>query len=297
VSRIQATFQRLKEPGRAAFMPYVVGGDPDLETSRRILLSLEAAGADLVEIGIPFSDPLADGPTNQLGAERALKAGATLSGILDLVRDVRRESSLPILLMGYCNPFFRYGLEAFCQDASAAGADGLIIPDLPPDNAVEIRSHADACGLDTVFLIAPTSTPARLELVAREASGFVYAVSLTGVTGALTELPPELAAFVARAREHIDLPICVGFGISTPAMARQVGSLADGVIVGSAIVRRIGEAAAAGRDSVPEVEALVAGMAAVLRQGRIRCECERPDAFQSVQQVRTGVGHARRFPG
>jgi tryptophan synthase alpha chain len=264
MSRIAETFLQLKAQHRTAFMPYLMAGDPDLETTRRLILAMERAGANLIELGIPFSDPLADGPTNQLAAERARKSGTTLESIFNMLRELRRESEIPVLLMGYYNPFYHYGLERFCRDAADAGADGLIIPDLQPDDAEEIRPHADAAGLDTVFLIAPTSNQDRLARVAKESRGFVYAVSLTGVTGARDALPPELGSFLERARKTIDLPIAVGFGIGTPAMARDVGAIADGVIVGSAIVKRIAAAAEKGEDPAPPVADFVKSMAEAL---------------------------------
>lgn len=264
MSRVTETFARLKSAGRTAFMPYLVAGDPDLETSKRLVLALEEAGADLIELGVPFSDPLADGPTNQLAAARALRGGTTLRKVIGLVEELRASTAVPILLMGYYNPFLRYGLEALCRDAAAAGADGLIIPDLQPDDAGEIRGAADRYGLDTVFLIAPTSPPSRLAAVARESRGFVYAVSLTGVTGERQSLPDALSDFIKSARERIDLPLAVGFGISTPEMVRAVATIADGVIVGSAIVKRIGKATAEGTDPVPPVREFVRSLAQML---------------------------------
>jgi tryptophan synthase alpha chain len=267
MQRITDTFAACRADGRAAFMPYIVAGDPDLATTARLLPALEGAGADLIELGIPFSDPLADGPTNQLGAERALRSGATLRGVLETLKAARADGlRAPVNLMGYYNPFFHYGLERLMADAADAGADGLIIPDLQPDDAEEVSGLAEAHGLATVFLIAPTSTDARLEKVARASRGFVYAVSLTGVTGVRESLPPELGSFLERARRVIDLPLGVGFGISTPGMAREVGRLADGVIVGSAIVRRVGEAAEAGADPVPPVAEFVRSLADALRE-------------------------------
>lgn len=258
MSRISQTFAALKAENRTAFMPYLMAGDPDLDATRKLILAMAEAGADLIELGVPFSDPLADGPTNQLAAERALQSGTTLDGIFAMVRELRKDSQIPVCLMGYYNPFFHYGLEAFCRNAAEAGVDGLIIPDLQPDDVAEIRPHADAAGLDTVFLIAPTSTPERLACVSRESRGFVYAVSLTGVTGTRTELPPELGSFLELARKHIDLPIAVGFGISNAEMAKGVSAVADGVIVGSAIVKRIAESVEKNADPLPPVKAFVA---------------------------------------
>lgn len=259
--RIEDTFARCRDAGRAAFMPYLVAGDPDLQTTARLLPAFAENGADLIELGVPFSDPMADGPTNQRAAERALKSGTTLRGVLDMVKAVRASVPIPINLMGYYNPFFHYGLERFFRDAAEAGVDGLIVPDLQPDDAAEVRSYADAAGVATIFLIAPTSTPERLACVARESRGFVYAVSLSGVTGERTSLPPDLASFVERAKAVIPLPLAVGFGISTPAMAQGVADVADGVIVGSAIVKRIEAAVEAGRDPVPETAAFIKEMA------------------------------------
>lgn len=256
--RIADVFRRARERNRAALMPYLVAGDPDLPTSKRLVRAFAAAGADLLELGVPFSDPMADGPTNQAACQRALRSGTTLPKILEAIRDLRQDLDLPILLMGYYNPFFAYGLERFFHDAREAGVDGVILPDLPPDDASEIRSYADATGIATVFLVAPTSTPQRLHRVATESRGFVYAVSLTGVTGERDRLPEDLEDFLRRLRRTISLPIAVGFGIGTPAMVKTVARLADGVIVGSAIVRRIGEAVEGGRDPVPEIEDFVA---------------------------------------
>lgn len=264
MERIAAAFDRARTEKRALFMPYLVAGDPDLETSKRLILALAEAGAGMIELGVPFSDPMADGPTNQLAAQRALASGTTLPGILAMVKELRADCDIPINLMGYLNPFYRYGLETLFHDAAEAGVDGFIIPDLQPDDVAEVRAHADATGVATVFLIAPTSTPERLALVARESRGFVYAVSLTGVTGERQGLPPDLADFVARAREHIKLPIAVGFGISAPETAQAVGAVADGVIVGSAIVRRVAEASAAGSDPVPPVRDFAASLVAAL---------------------------------
>ncbi|MFH0911290.1 MAG: tryptophan synthase subunit alpha [Planctomycetota bacterium] len=264
MSRIRETFARLQAAGRAAFMPYLTAGDPDLDTTRRLVLAMEAAGANLVEVGIPFSDSIADGPTIQLANERALARGANVRGVLEMVRALRRESEIPVLLMGSYNPVFIYGTAAFCRDAAAAGADGLIIPDLLPDEAEELSTPARTLGLDTVFLIAPTSTEERLRLVARESRGFVYAVSLTGVTGERKTLPPDLAEFLDRAKKVIALPIAVGFGIATPEMAREVARHAAGVIVGSAIVKRIRAACERGEDPCGPVAEFVRSMTGAL---------------------------------
>lgn len=273
MTRIEDTFARCREAGRAAFMPYLVAGDPDMEATARLIIAFAEAGADLIELGVPFSDPMADGPTNQRAAERALLSGTTLRGILEMVKSIRASVSIPINLMGYYNPFFHYGLERFFQDAADAGVDGLIVPDLQPDDAAEVRDLADAAGVATIFLIAPTSTPARLARVAQESRGFVYAVSLSGVTGERTSLPPDLTAFVDRAKATIPLPLAVGFGISTPAMAQGVADVADGVIVGSAIVKRIEAAVEAGRDPVSETVPFLQSMVEACQKSKGRPTC------------------------
>jgi tryptophan synthase alpha chain len=265
VSRIEPTFANVKLEGRAAFMPFLTAGDPDLATSRRILVAMAEAGADLIEVGVPFSDPLADGPTIQQAYERALATGTTLGGVLQMVKEARRQTEVPILLMGSYNPVFIYGVEQFCADAAEAGVDGLIIPDLLPELATELSAPAKRAGLDMVFLIAPTSTDARLRQVASASTGFVYAVSLTGVTGERQNVNAALGPFLERARAAIDLPIAVGFGIGTPQMAKGVAELADGVIIGSAIVKRIAAAVEAGEDPAEAAASFTAEVAEALR--------------------------------
>lgn len=236
MSRIAEVFARLRSHGRAAFMPFVVAGDPDLHTTARAVQTLADAGADLIELGVPFSDPVADGPTNQRAYQRALAGGTTLAHVLDLVRSLRGRLELPITLLSYYNLLLQYGPAAFCGHAVDAGVDGVVVPDLPPDEADELIDPARAAGLDTIFLLAPTSTEARIRLVAERSTGFIYGVSLAGVTGIREQLSGEVETLVGRIRAHTPLPICVGFGVSTPEQARQVGAVADGVIVGSAIV-------------------------------------------------------------
>lgn len=236
MSRIGDVFARLRAEGRSAFMPFVVAGDPDLHTTARVVEMLADAGADLIELGVPFSDPVADGPTNQRAYQRALAGGTSLVHVLDLVRALRGRLELPIALLSYYNPLLQYGPAAFCAHAVQAGVDGVIVPDLPPDEADELIDPARAAGLDTIFLLSPTSTDARIRLVADRSTGFIYCVSLTGVTGVRERLSGEVEALVARIRQHTALPVCVGFGVSTPEQARQAGAVADGVIVGSAIV-------------------------------------------------------------
>lgn len=236
MSRLGPTFAQLRKSRRSAFVPFLVAGDPNVATSARAIDVLIDAGADLLELGVPFSDPIADGPINQRAAQRALAAGTTAAGVLDLVRQVRMRHALPIVLLSYYNPILQYGLARFCPDAVAAGVDGLVIPDLPADEADALIAPARAAELDTVFLLAPTSTTERIRLVAGRATGFVYCVSVAGVTGVRHAVADGVAELVRRIRAATDLPVCVGFGVSTPAQARQVASLADGVIVGSALV-------------------------------------------------------------
>jgi tryptophan synthase alpha chain len=263
-SRIQATFARCQAEGRAALVTYVMGGDPDVATSARMALACVEGGADLLEIGVPFSDPIADGPTIQLAAERALAHGTSPRDCLEVVKAVRRRSQVPVALMGYLNPMLAQGMAGFLADAAAAGVDALIIPDLLPEEAGEIGAQARAHGIALVFLLAPTSTPARVAAAAKAASGFLYFVSVTGVTGARASVPTDLADKVAAVRKASPVPVVIGFGVSKPEQARALGSLADGVVVGSAIVSRIaqpGPAAARAK----RVKGFVASLAKGLR--------------------------------
>ncbi|MDE3015312.1 MAG: tryptophan synthase subunit alpha [Pseudomonadota bacterium] len=236
-SRIEKTFARLRAEKRAALIPFVMGYDPDAKTSAAVLDALPEAGADIVEIGMPFSDPVADGPVIQAAGLRALKAGATVSGILELVREFRKKhANTPVILMGYFNPVYRYGCERFCQDAVAAGADGIILVDLPPEEEQEMRPHLEATGLKLIRLVAPTSGDDRLPLLAKSASGFIYYISITGITGAQAADALELKTKVDHLRKFTALPVAVGFGIKTPRQAAQAASCADAVVVGSALV-------------------------------------------------------------
>jgi tryptophan synthase alpha chain len=241
IQRIEQAFIRLAAKDQAAFMPYMPVGYPSPDLSPAIFHALVDAGADLIEIGVPFSDPLADGPTIQAATQQALAQGVTPADAFRLVEQLRAEGvRIPLILMGYINPILAYGMAQYVADAEAAGADGFIIPDLPPDEAGEMEALAREHHLALIHLVAPTSTPERLALVAAHSTGFLYLVSVAGVTGARDDLPPHLAEFVGRVREHTDLPLAVGFGIATPDQARQVAQLADGVVVGSALVRRAG---------------------------------------------------------
>jgi len=240
VEKVTAAFARARAERRAAFMPYYVVGYPDFSTSLDVMIALAEAGADLIEVGIPFSDPLADGPTIQAATQLALEKGTSLADALQMVYQLRgRGVTIPLILMGYYNPFLAYGVEELCRDAAAAGADGLIIPDLPPDerDGEEMIACCRRHGLAFIPLLAPTSTKTRIQLATQVASGFIYLVSVTGITGARDHLPADLEAFVSRVRSATTLPLAVGFGISTPEQAARVAEIADGVVVGSAIVK------------------------------------------------------------
>jgi len=237
LERIAAAFRSARTDGRAALMPYYTLGFPDPASSLEILLAIAGAGADLIELGLPFSDPLADGPTIQRSTQVALQNGTTTAGCLELVSELRRRGvRQPLLLMGYVNPLIAYGLKAFVEAAASAGADGFIIPDLPPEEAGELEALCRERDLALVYLLAPTSPSARIETVAARTTGFLYLVSLTGVTGARSTLQEGLDAFASRVREAAHTPLAVGFGISTPDQARRVGKLVDGVIAGSALI-------------------------------------------------------------
>jgi len=239
VSRIEKRFERIRAENRKALVAFITAGDPDLEATRRHFEIIEKNGADIVELGVPFSDPLADGPVIQAASQRALKGGTTLRKIIALVTEIRKTSQLPIVLMSSFNPVFVYGLEAFVADAVAAGVDGVILPDLPPEEAGEFKALADQQGLDTIFLLAPTSTPERVAMVAEQSRGFIYYVSLTGTTGAQSQFSGALGAKVSAIRQAARQPVLVGFGISGPEQAREAAAHSDGVIIGSAIVRLI----------------------------------------------------------
>lgn len=241
MNRIDQKFQELRHQGVRAFMPYLCAGDPNPELTSKLLLTLEAAGADLIELGVPFSDPIADGPTIQRASERALAHSISLQQILDIVKSLRAQTDIPIALMGYYNPIFRMGEEVFCKAAQEAGVDGVIVPDLPPEQAQPLLEVAPKYNLATIFLVAPTSPPERMQLIASVSTGFIYCVSVTGVTGARAMLSDEIAPMITELRKHTDKPVSVGFGVSTPEQAKQVADIADGVVVGSAIIDVIEE--------------------------------------------------------
>ena len=238
-TRISRLFARLRSEGKKGLIAYLTAGDPSPDDTTELVLALERGGADLIELGVPYSDPVADGPVIQSASERAIQAGTTLRKVLEIAREIRQASEVPLLLFSYLNPILRYGVEALAQDAAAAGIDGCLITDLSVEEADVYTGAMHAHGLDTVFLAAPTSTPKRLRLVAKYSTGFVYLVSRTGVTGERNSLSGSLEPLVESVRKTTSLPLAVGFGISTPEQVRQVGLLADAAVVGSAFVRVI----------------------------------------------------------
>jgi len=242
VTALARAFARARKERRAAFVPFLVGGDPDLATGEDLVVALAEAGADVVELGVPFSDPVADGPVNQAAAQRSLAAGTTLERLLESVARLRRRTEVPIVLFSYFNPIHRYGIARFAEHAAGSGVDGVLAVDLPPEEAD--GPYLDALGevgLDPIFLLAPTSTRERMRRVRRLGSGFVYYVSRTGVTGEREELPESLGRELKTVRSAVDLPVAVGFGISGPEQAARVARLAEGVVVGSALVRVVAE--------------------------------------------------------
>jgi len=239
VSRLQELFRRVRARGRPALMPFVEAGDPELHVLERMLPALVAAGAEAVELGVPFSDPVADGPVLQRAAQRALQRGVRLVDVLEFVARVRRAVDVPLALMSYANPLFRYGWDRFCQEAAAAGVDAVIPADLPADEAQPLVEAARRAGLDTVFLVAPTSSDARIQLAASASTGFVYCVSVLGTTGPRDRLGEEARELLQRVRRLTDRPAVLGFGIAAPEHAAAVAHLADGVIVGSALYRAL----------------------------------------------------------
>ncbi len=238
-SRIEKKFKEVLGRNGKVFIPYIMAGDPNLERTRELVGILEECGADIIELGVPFSDPLADGPTIQGAAQRALSEGVTLAKVLDLIGSLRKSTQIPIVLMTYYNLIFRYGEERFVQDASSAGADGIIIPDLPPDEAGSLLLFSKRTGFDVIFLVTPTSTAERIKKVATTSRGFIYYVSITGITGAKLSVDSSIGTHIAKIRETGRKPVAVGFGISTPQEASEIAQIADGVIVGSAIVKRV----------------------------------------------------------
>jgi tryptophan synthase alpha chain len=263
-SRISSRFADLRASGEMGIVAYITAGDPSLEATLKFVLALAEAGADVIELGVPFSDPLADGPTIQRASERALKSSTTLHRVLDLVRDIRKSSQVPLVLFSYYNPIFQMGLEKFAAAASSAGADGVLVTDLTPEEADDylriMRSHQ----LDTIFLAAPTSDDHRLQKISAASSGFLYLISRTGVTGAKDALPDDLPALLRRTRQFTKLPVAVGFGISLPGHVSVLGGLADAAVVGSALVSEI-EKATAQNPSPRAIENGAAALSARIR--------------------------------
>jgi tryptophan synthase alpha chain len=268
-SRIDARFAALRAEGRAAFVPYVMGGDPDLAAAQRILDGLPGAGADLIELGFPFSDPMAEGPPIQRAALRALAAGTKLKAVLGMVRAFRQaDRTTPVILMGYANPIVSWGYDRFAADAAEAGVDGMIVVDLPPEEEGPLADALDAADMALIRLTTPTTDDARLKTVARRTSGFLYYVSVAGVTGVLEADAEAVAPAVARVRAATGLPVAVGFGIKTPARAAAIARVADAVVVGSALVDGVAAALEAGQDPAAKVLELAASLAQAVRTAR-----------------------------
>lgn len=272
-SRITRCFEALRAEGQGGLVTFVTAGDPDAETSLQILRGLPAAGADIIELGMPFSDPMADGPAIQASSQRALKAGQTLARTLEMVAAFRRDDDrTPLVLMGYYNPIYIYGVERFVTDAKAAGVDGVIVVDLPPEENEELRRPAERAGLSIILLVAPTTTDHRLPVVVEHASGFIYYVAVAGVTGTASAAASDVAAAVARIQRRTALPVAVGFGIKTRQQAAEIAAVADAAVVGSALVSRIAEnldgGGAAGAAAVDAALAFVRDLAAGVRAGR-----------------------------
>jgi tryptophan synthase alpha chain len=264
VTRIDTVFKKLKAKGEKALIPFITAGDPDLATSRALALEMAARGADLLELGIPFSDPLADGPTIQAASNRAVQAGVHLKEVLQLAGELRRETDIPLILMGYYNPILQYGLERIAREAASLGVDGFIIPDLPLEEANAWRVAAAKAGLAPIFLAAPTSGADRIRAMGRLTRGFLYYVSVTGITGARTDLPQELIAALQEVRSLVKCPLAVGFGIATPEQVKWLAPYVDGVVVGSAIVSRV--ARLQGPELIKEVGDFIASLKAPLRK-------------------------------
>jgi len=237
--RIRQTFLDLKSKNEKALVIYLTAGDPDMETTYRLVLGLQSAGADIVEIGVPFSDPTADGPIIQAASQRALQKGVTLSAILDMIKSLRHVSDIPIVLFGYYNPIFSFGGEAFAETSQKAGVDGILVVDLPPEESHELRQYTDHKGLDFISLIAPTTSTERIKIISKDAQGFLYYISITGVTGTRQPHAVDIEKDVANIREITSLPMVIGFGISTPQQAGIMASYADGIVIGSAFVSMI----------------------------------------------------------
>ena len=241
MGRIAEKFNALRGKNQKALIVYLTAGDPSLAATRDLIFGLEKAGVDILEIGVPFSDPTADGPVIQEASQRALKTGTTLESVLALVAEVRKSSQIPIVLFGYFNPIFVYGVSKFAKDAQRAGVDGVLVVDLPREEAQELRVYTDAAGLDFISLVAPTTGKERLKKIVQSATGFLYYISITGVTGTAAPKIADIEKEMEKIRKLTQLPVAVGFGISTPAQAKEIAACADGVVIGSAVVRLIDE--------------------------------------------------------
>lgn len=237
MNRIDVRFKELRARREKAFIVYLTAGYPDLSTTKKLILEMAKIGVDIIELGVPFSDPLADGPIIQQSSQEALKKGVSLAGILNLARAIRMDSDIPLVLMSYYNPINAYGLKRFVRDAKRSGIDGLIVPDLPPEEGRNLKKEMERAGLDLIFLAAPTSTFKRIRKIADASRGFIYYVSLTGVTGVRKKVPPGIKEGISRIRRYTDKPICIGFGISNPAQVKLMRGFGDGLIVGSAIIQ------------------------------------------------------------
>jgi tryptophan synthase alpha chain len=260
-TRIGKIFDELRAKNEKALVVYLTAGDPSLEMTKKIILALGKSGVDIVEIGVPFSDPTADGPVIQEAAQRSLKGRTTLRGVLQMIAELRKISQIPIVLFGYFNPIYAYGAEKFARDATRAGVDGVLVVDLPPEEAAELKKHTDAAGIDFISLIAPTTGKQRAKKIASSATGFLYYISITGVTGTAVPKIGDIEADLKIIRKISSLPVVVGFGISRPEQARQIGRLADGVVIGSAVVKLIAE-----NTSRRDMVEIVAGFAREIKE-------------------------------
>jgi tryptophan synthase alpha chain len=241
MKRIEEKFKALRAKNEKALIVYLTAGDPSLETTKKLIFALEKAGVDILEIGVPFSDPTADGPVIQAASQRSLKSGTTLEGVLKMVADVRKVSEIPIVLFGYFNPIFSYGVKRFAQVARKAGVDGVLVVDLPYEEAKELRNYTDATGIDFISLVAPTTDKDRLKKIVSKASGFLYYISITGITGTAAPKIDSIRKGVSNIRQIAKLPVAVGFGISRPEQAREIAPFADGIVIGSTVVKMIDE--------------------------------------------------------
>ena len=258
--RLEKTFASLKERGEKALVTFITAGDPDVMTTRDLILDIIQSGADIIELGVPFSDPMADGPTIQASSERALKNNVTLDDVLKIVSDVRQLTQVPIVLFGYYNPIFTYGIKKYAHAVKRAGVDGVLVVDLPAEESDELKTELDKAGVDLIFLLTPTSDNERMKITAKKASGFIYFVSVAGVTGARSSVSNDIEGTVKKIRSFSNLPVAVGFGISTPEQAAKVGACADGVVVGSAIVNIIAASGVAHGGLLKDVSAFVSNL-------------------------------------